>query len=98
MTINLTDRRPTVQLTDRWEENHRPFDLNQREETASTQPKEGRSRREIHQRREEAEGKPTEGRRKQRGKMRNLRIPNNRNRKERIIIKQSPTEYLKLKT
>jgi len=25
MTINLTDRRPTVRLTDRWEENHRPF-------------------------------------------------------------------------
>jgi len=30
--------------------------------------------------------------------MRNLRIPNDRNRKERIKIKQSPAEYLKLKT
>jgi len=98
MTTNLTDRRPTVRLTDRWEENHRPFDLNRREETASTQPKEGRSRCVNPERKEEAEGKPTEGRRKQRGKMRNLGIPNDRNRKERIKIKQSPAEYLKLKT
>jgi len=62
-------------------------------------PKGGRSRCEIvHPRKEEAEGKPTKGRRKQRGKMRNLEIPNNGNRKERIKIKQSPAEYLKLKT
>jgi len=78
--------------------NHRPFNLNRREETASTQPKEGRSRCVNPERKEEAEGKPTEGRRKQRGKMRNLEIPNDRNRKERIKIKQSPAEYLKLKT
>jgi len=58
----------------------------------------GRSRCVNPERKEEAEGKPTEGRRKQRGKMRNLRIPNDRNRKERIKVKQSPAEYLKLKT
>jgi len=98
MTIKLTDRRPTVRLTDRWEENHRPFDLNRREETASTQPKEGRSRCVNPERKKEAEGKSTEGRRKQRGKMRNLRVPTERIREERNKIKQSPAEYLKLKT
>jgi len=97
MTINLR-RRPTVRLTDRWGET---TDL-------STEPKGGnrqhstkgeRSRCEIvNQGKEEAEGKPTEGRRKQRGKMRNLEIPNDRDGKERIKVKQSPVEYLKLKT
>jgi len=69
------------------------------EETASTQPKE-----------EEAGAKSsTKGRKKQRAsrpkeeesreeKMRNLEIPNDRNRKERIKIKQSPVKYLKSKT
>jgi len=32
------------------------------------------------------------------GKMRNLKIPNDRDGKERIKIKQSTAEYLKLKT
>jgi len=63
-----------------------------------TSTKGGRSRCVNPERKEEAEGKPTEGRRKQRGKMRNLRVPNDRNRKERIKVKQSPAEYLKLKT
>jgi len=58
----------------------------------------GRSRCVNPERKEEAEGKPTEGRRKQRGKMRDLRVPTERIREERIKIKQSPAEYLKLKT
>jgi len=90
MTINLTDRRPTGRLTDLSTE---PKGGNRQHST-----KGGRSRCVNPERKEEAEGKPTEGRRKQRGKLRNLRTPNNRNRKEKIKTKQSPTEYLKLKT
>jgi len=98
MTINLTDRRPTVRLTDRWEENHRPFDLSDGRKPPALNQRRKKQERDRHQGKEEAEGKPTEGRRKQREKMRNLRIPNDRNRKEGIKIKQSPAEYLKLKT
>jgi len=97
MTINAR-RRPTVRLTDRWEET---TDLSTEPKGGKppTSTKGGRSRCEIvDQRKEEAEDKPTEEGKKQRGKMRNLEIPNDSDRRERIKIKQSPTEYLKLKT
>jgi len=75
------------------------FRPNRREETAVTQPKEEEAGAKSSTKgRKKTEGKSTEGGRKQRGKMRSLEIPNDRNRKERIKIKQSPAEYLKLKT
>jgi len=77
--------------------NHRPFDRTEGRKTADLNQRRKKQMRQP-ERKEEAEGKPTEGRRKQRGKMRNLEIPSDRNRKERIKIKQSPAEYLKLKT
>jgi len=89
MTINLTEGRPTVRLSDRWEETR---DLSTEPKGGNRQhsTRGGRSRCVNPERKEDAEGKPTEGRRKQRRKVRNLRIPNDRNRKERIKIKQSP--------
>jgi len=60
------------------------FRPTRREEKPPTSTKGGRSRCVNPERKEEAEGKPTEGRKKQRGKKRNLEIPNDRDRKERI--------------
>jgi len=68
MTINLTEGRPTMQLTDQWEENHQPFARTAGRTIADLHPKEGASLREIHKRKEEEEGKLTKERRKQRGR------------------------------